>query len=40
MLRLPNSPHMGTMSGPLSARKAHNDAILGWLDKYVRGEQR
>ncbi len=37
MLRMPNSPHQGAVRGPLSVRTAHNDALLGWMNRYVLG---
>jgi dipeptidyl aminopeptidase/acylaminoacyl peptidase len=38
MLRMPNSPHGGAVSGPPAVRRAHNDALLGWMNKYVLGK--
>lgn len=38
MLRLPNSPHGGAISGPLPSRKAQNDALLDWMNRYVLGK--
>ncbi|HVU09921.1 MAG TPA: S9 family peptidase [Phototrophicaceae bacterium] len=38
MLRMPNSPHGGAVSGPIAVRKAHNDALLDWMRRYVLGE--
>jgi dipeptidyl aminopeptidase/acylaminoacyl peptidase len=38
MLRLPNSSHAGTIQGAPTIRKAHNDALLGWMNKYVLGK--
>lgn len=35
MLRLPWSPHMGAIAGPLPWRKAQNDALLDWMNRYV-----
>lgn len=37
MIRLPNSPHSGTISGPPVVRQYANDAMLDWFDRYVRG---
>ncbi len=37
MLRLPNMPHSGSINGPLPVQKAQNEALLGWMDKYVKG---
>jgi dipeptidyl aminopeptidase/acylaminoacyl peptidase len=38
MLRLPNSPHTGSIMGPLPIRRAQNDALLDWMDRYVLGK--
>ncbi len=38
MLRLPNSAHGGTINGSVPTRKAHNDALLGWMNRYVLGK--
>lgn len=38
MLRLPNSSHMGTIYGPPVLRKAQNDALLEWMNRYVLGK--
>jgi hypothetical protein len=37
MLRLPNMPHVGSINGPIPVQKAQNDALLEWMDKYVKG---
>jgi dipeptidyl aminopeptidase/acylaminoacyl peptidase len=37
MLRLPNSPHVGSIAGPPILRHAQNEALLGWLNRYVLG---
>ena len=37
MLRLPNSAHAATLRGDLSVRKAHNEALLDWMNRYVLG---
>lgn len=37
MLRVPNLAHAGMRSGPIKAQKAQNEALLGWMDKYVLG---
>ena len=37
MLRLPNSPHAGSIVGPPSLRKAQNEALLDWMNRYVLG---
>jgi dipeptidyl aminopeptidase/acylaminoacyl peptidase len=38
MLRLPNSSHGGAMSGALAMRRAHREALLEWMDRYVMGK--
>jgi dipeptidyl aminopeptidase/acylaminoacyl peptidase len=38
MLRLPHMPHMGSMAGSLAARRAQNEALLDWMDRYVLGK--
>lgn len=38
MLRLPNSPHVGSIAGPLPVRKAQNAALLDWMNRYVLGK--
>lgn len=35
MLRLPGSPHAGSIQGPLPIRRAQNEALLEWMDRYV-----
>ena len=35
MLRMPHSPHGGAVSGPVAVRKAHNEALLDWMQRYV-----
>ena len=37
MLRLPNSSHTGAIRGPLKSRKSQNEALLGWMNRYVLG---
>ena len=37
MLRLPDSPHIGSIAGPAHVRRAQNDALLGWMNRYVLG---
>ncbi len=39
MLRLPASPHAGSIVGPPPLRRAHNDALLDWMNRYVLGKQ-
>jgi dipeptidyl aminopeptidase/acylaminoacyl peptidase len=36
MLRLPGQPHIGSINGPYNVRRAQNDALLDWMDRYVR----
>lgn len=36
MLRLPASPHAATIVGAPAVRAAHNEALLGWMDRWVR----
>jgi dipeptidyl aminopeptidase/acylaminoacyl peptidase len=38
MLRLPASPHAGTIAGPPVMRRAHNEALLDWMNRYVLGK--
>jgi hypothetical protein len=35
MLRLPESPHVGSIAGALPVRRAHNEALLDWMNRYV-----
>ena len=37
MLRLPHMPHVGSMAGSLAARRAQNEALLDWMNRYVLG---
>ncbi|MCJ7623756.1 MAG: S9 family peptidase, partial [Anaerolineaceae bacterium] len=37
MVRLPNSPHAGAINGPVPTRKAQNEALLDWMNRYVLG---
>ena len=37
MLRLPNSPHAGSIGGLPILRRAQNEALLGWMNRYVLG---
>jgi dipeptidyl aminopeptidase/acylaminoacyl peptidase len=39
MLRLPGSPHAGSMEGEPIIRRAQNEALLGWMKKYVLGKE-
>ena len=36
MLRLPNVSHGGSSFGPLEARRAQNEALLDWMQRYVQ----
>ena len=35
MVRLPNSAHAESIAGAWRIRKVHNEALMGWLKKYV-----
>jgi dipeptidyl aminopeptidase/acylaminoacyl peptidase len=35
MLRIPNSSHVGAIAGAIPARRAQNEALLGWMNRYV-----
>lgn len=37
MLRLPRSPHAGTIMGRTEVRAAHNEAMMAWLERWVSG---
>ena len=39
MLRLPNSPHVGSIAGPPALRRAQNEALLEWMNRYVLGKE-
>ena len=39
MLRMPNSSHQGALRGPLPVRMVHNEALLGWMNRYVLGKE-
>jgi dipeptidyl aminopeptidase/acylaminoacyl peptidase len=38
MLRVPNEAHAGCIGGALAARRAQNDALLGWMNRWVLGQ--
>ncbi|MGH3927169.1 MAG: alpha/beta hydrolase family protein, partial [Pseudonocardiaceae bacterium] len=38
MLRFPGTSHFGSMIGPASHRRARNDALLDWMNRYVLGK--
>ena len=35
MLRMPDSTHAGTINGPVPSRRAHNEALLDWFQRYI-----
>jgi dipeptidyl aminopeptidase/acylaminoacyl peptidase len=35
MVRLPNSSHAESIGGAWRIRKVHNEALMGWVKKYV-----
>jgi dipeptidyl aminopeptidase/acylaminoacyl peptidase len=37
MLRFPGTPHVGSIMGPIGHRRAENDALLDWMNRYVLG---
>jgi dipeptidyl aminopeptidase/acylaminoacyl peptidase len=37
MLRIPDSPHVGHADGPPLVRRAQNEALLDWMNRYVGG---
>jgi dipeptidyl aminopeptidase/acylaminoacyl peptidase len=39
MLRVPNEPHAGCISGALASRRAQNEALLDWMNRWVLGQQ-
>jgi dipeptidyl aminopeptidase/acylaminoacyl peptidase len=39
MLRLPNDAHGATIAGAPAARRAHNEALLDWMNRHVLGKQ-
>jgi dipeptidyl aminopeptidase/acylaminoacyl peptidase len=38
MVRLPNSSHAGSIMGAPAVRKAQNEALLDWMNRYVMGK--
>ena len=36
MLRLPLMPHLGSWEGPVFIQKAQNEALLEWVDRYIK----
>lgn len=37
MLRFPDTPHGGSILGPIGHRRAQNEALLEWMNRYVLG---
>ena len=37
MLRFPGTPHSGSVFGPIGHRRAQNDALIEWMNRYVLG---
>jgi dipeptidyl aminopeptidase/acylaminoacyl peptidase len=37
MLRFPNTPHAGSIVGPITHRRAQNEALLEWMNRHVLG---
>jgi dipeptidyl aminopeptidase/acylaminoacyl peptidase len=37
MLRFPNTSHGGSIVGPIGHRRAQNEALLDWMNRYVLG---
>jgi dipeptidyl aminopeptidase/acylaminoacyl peptidase len=37
MLRFPGTPHAGSVFGPIGHRRAQNDALIEWMNRYVLG---
>lgn len=35
MVRHPNASHGGSIVGPIPARRSHNEALLGWMKRYL-----
>ncbi len=35
MLRFPNTSHGGSVRGPITHRRAQNEALLDWMNRYV-----
>ncbi|MFZ0217412.1 MAG: S9 family peptidase [Candidatus Dormiibacterota bacterium] len=38
MLRLPGVPHAGAINGPLPIRRAQNEALVEWMDRWILGK--
>ncbi|MGH7922383.1 MAG: prolyl oligopeptidase family serine peptidase [Candidatus Dormibacteraceae bacterium] len=39
MLRLPEMPHAGAIHGPLPVRRAQNEALVQWMDRWLLGKE-
>ncbi|MCE5207785.1 MAG: S9 family peptidase [Chloroflexi bacterium] len=39
MLRLPGGSHIGSIAGAITLRKAQNEALLDWMNRYVPGKK-
>lgn len=37
MLRFPNTPHAGSVLGPITHRRTQNEALLEWMSRHVLG---
>jgi dipeptidyl aminopeptidase/acylaminoacyl peptidase len=37
MLRFPGTPHAGSVLGPIGHRRAQNEALIDWMNRYVLG---
>jgi dipeptidyl aminopeptidase/acylaminoacyl peptidase len=37
MLRFPGTPHGGSVRGPIGHRRAQNEALIEWMNRYVLG---
>jgi hypothetical protein len=38
MLRIPDSSHAGHADGPPLVRRVQNEALLDWMNRYVRDQ--
>ncbi len=38
MLRYPHSPHSAASDGAFAVRRAHNEALVEWMDRWVLGK--
>lgn len=39
MLRLPGMTHVGAITGPLPIRRAQNQALVEWMDRWIRSNE-